>query len=119
METLTSNQALARVVLADTPLRGAPTKAERVQDAARLYIARRDRVAHPCGQTGRGGKWYPSDNEHRDCCDHIRAPSYAYPWSLSTHCRSAEHVAELCGVDAKALRTAARALDKATEGGAQ
>jgi hypothetical protein len=79
------------------------------QDAVKVYADRKVRLTHPAGKFDGGGRWYPAETETCDCCRGIRSPSRAWPYSLMTHCRTAEHVAHLCGVDAKELRKAARA----------
>jgi hypothetical protein len=90
-----------------------------LEAAYRTWRARQDRTAHPAGHTDRGGRWYPADDEYRPCCDQVRSPSRAYPWSLMLHCRSITHVAALHGVPAAALRAHARSLQPsaAREGG--
>lgn len=76
--------------------------------AITTYLARRDRTTHPDGSFDRKSRWYPSDDERRPCCDLVRSPSVAYPYSLMTHCRSVEHVARLFDVEASAIRKATR-----------
>ena len=76
--------------------------------AVEMYTRRQMRLAHPDGAFDRKGRWYPSESEQRPCCAGIRSPSAAWPHSLNKHCRSVEHVAALTGVEAKALRRAAR-----------
>ena len=76
--------------------------------AVEMYTRRQMRQAHPDGAFDRKGRWYPSESEQRPCCAGIRSPSAAWPHSLNKHCRSVEHVAALTGVEAKALRRAAR-----------
>ena len=80
--------------------------------AANLYLARRDRRAHPAGSSD-PYRWYPSDDESQDCCGCIREPSRAYPWSLMTHCRTVKHIAHLAGIPnaAREIRRAAKMLD--------
>jgi len=85
---------------------------KRVEDAAREYIARRDRAKHPLGRFDRAGRWYPDESEARACCAGIRAPSRRWPYSLLLHCRTARHVAQLYGVEASDVRCAARRLDR-------
>lgn len=84
---------------------------QQLLSAAREYIKRRDRITHPAGSTDNGGRWFPLESESRPCCDHIRAPSRAFPWSLSHHCRTMPHVAALYNVDVKALRKAVREIE--------
>ena len=57
------------------------------------YDARQSRRENPDGSFDRKGRWYPSESERRACCDSVRYPSVAYPYSLMVHCRSAKHVA--------------------------
>ena len=78
--------------------------------SAQIYLDRRDRTEHPAGHFTNGNKWFPSAEERCFCCIGIRQPSWAYPWSLNKHCRSIEHIAELCDVDATDLRRAVRKL---------
>jgi hypothetical protein len=82
--------------------------------AAREYLDRRDRISHPEGRTDNGGRWYPSDTEDvgGTITRTIRSPSRAWPWSYMVACRTAGHVAELYGVDASAVRSMARTLDR-------
>lgn len=82
-----------------------------VRDAARLYRARRERQAHPIGGFDNAGRWYPKGGENTPDCATVRRPSRAYPYSLMLHCRTAAHVAALCGVERTALLRAARLLD--------
>ena len=79
-----------------------------LDDAVRVYWDRRDRREHPEGQFDNAMRWYPSNEEQQTCCRAIRTPSRAYPYSLMVHCRTAQHVANLCGVETSELRRAAR-----------
>lgn len=79
-----------------------------VVNAAREYLMRKNRTSHPSGRFDNAQRFFPDQGEHRPCCTCVRSPSRAYPYSLMTHCRSAEHVANLYDVDASALRRAAR-----------
>lgn len=47
------------------------------------------------GKTDSGSRWYPSDEERCSCCEYIRSPSRAYPWSLYKHCHSRKHIKNL------------------------
>ena len=78
---------------------------------AALYEWKRlqDRRQHPDGFFDKQGRWYPSEYERCECCDKIRSPSRAFPYSYNRHCRSVEHVANKFGVDVKALRRETRA----------
>lgn len=88
------------------------TDTSKVEIAAKTYLDRRDRVSHPDGKFDRGGRWHPSEKEWTPGCDRIREPSRAWPYSLLVHCRSAEHVAELHGVEKGDLLAKARQLDR-------
>lgn len=80
----------------------------RIVLAVREFIARRYRLHHPVGSFDRKSLWYPDAAERQYCCDSIRYPTRAWPYSLMAHCRSARHVAALYDVDVWALRKAAR-----------
>jgi hypothetical protein len=76
--------------------------------AAEEYQRRQEGQSRPEGKRDSGGRWYPSERERQPCCDSIRNPSRAFPWSLYRHCCTALHVASLYGVDVKALQRAYR-----------
>ena len=80
--------------------------------AARTYLDRRDRASHPAGSFDKAGRWLPTGDEYQSCCASIRYPSRAWPYSLLVHCRTAEHVASLYGVDALTVKRTARQLDR-------
>lgn len=50
--------------------------------------------------------WMPHPLEVRACCQQIEPPHPGYPFMYHRHCRTAEHVAMIAGVEAKALRKA-------------
>ncbi len=82
---------------------------EQMQSAVQMYLGRQARMQHPVGRFDGGGRWYPDrEREAQPCCSHIRTPSRAWPFSLIKHCRSVQHVASLCGVNATELRRAVR-----------
>ncbi len=83
---------------------------KQLDKAAREYLDRQKRESHPEGSFDNAQRFWPSDEERRDCCDDIRPPSRTYPFSLIKHCRSAEHVANLFGVDVTDLRHRVREL---------
>ena len=89
-----------------------PRLTAKLKEAALETLRRRDRLSHPEGRPDNGGRWHPSDNEWSDCCDAIRSPTRTWPWSLMTHCRTANHVANKTGYDIKTLRWAIRRLQK-------
>lgn len=80
-----------------------------VNQAAEVWRKRQARMSHPQGKFDRGGRWWPAPEEECSCCAKIRTPSRRWPWSLNKHCRSLEHVANLCGVPVSELRRAVRA----------
>lgn len=82
-----------------------------LETAARVFIARRDRTAHPSGTFDKGGRWYPSEAEQCDCCHAVRSPSRAHPYSYMVHCRTMAHVANLHGVDVKDLRREVKRIE--------
>lgn len=82
-----------------------------LETAAREYIARRDRTAHPDGKFDGAKRWYPSDAERCECCDSVRSPSRAYPFSYMVHCRTIGHIAALYNVDVKDLRREVKRID--------
>lgn len=60
-----------------------------------MYSARQARTEHPAGVFDKRGRWYASESERQSCCDGIRSPSAAYPYSEMTHCRSKRHCAHV------------------------
>ena len=78
-----------------------------LQTAVVTYRARQERREHPEGRRDNGGRWRPTENERQECCNGVRSPTRAWPWSLMLHCRTAQHIANLYGVDASELRKAA------------
>jgi hypothetical protein len=89
---------------------------DKVTEAFAKWQARQNRREHPTGKFDKAGRWNPSQAEWQSCCNAIRSPSRAYPYSHMTHCRSVEHVANLCGVSVAELRKLANA-NKRREGG--
>jgi hypothetical protein len=87
------------------------TATSNLEQAARTFIARRDRTAHPTGKFDNAGRWYPSESETCSCCSSVRSPSRSYPYSYMTHCRTMAHVANLYGVSVSELRKEVRRLD--------
>lgn len=68
------------------------TKQEAVES---IFQAWQERSEHPDGKFDGKKRWYPSDKEHCDCCDYIRSPSTAYPFSYMVHCRTKKHIQNL------------------------
>lgn len=85
--------------------------AQAVIAAAMQFLARRDRAEHPDGKFDNAQRWYPGSGERQNCCSHIRSPSRAHPYSNMTHCRTAEHIASMHGVDVTEVRRMARELE--------
>lgn len=79
--------------------------------AVEKYLRRKARVEHPKGRSDHK-RWYPAEDERCECCDTIRLPSCAYPWSLMLHCRTVPHIARLMDVSEDLLRDAIRADTK-------
>jgi hypothetical protein len=61
----------------------------------KIFKLRSDRITHPHGKFDNAKRWYPSDEEKCDCCEYIRGPTRAFPFSYMTHCRTKKHVAAL------------------------
>lgn len=81
--------------------------AVRLGKAVECYRQRHDHKS-PDGRRDSGGRWYPSEHEHQECCRNVRRPSAAYPWSLYHHCKTGGHIANLFGVTEKELRDAVK-----------
>lgn len=87
-------------------------KAARLEAAAKSYIRRKNRVEHPEGEFEVNGCWYPSKKERCPVCGCVREPSGAWPYTLSQHCRSAEHMANKHGVLRVELLRVSKKLEK-------
>lgn len=82
-----------------------------LQSAVTEFILREQGYKSPVGFKDSGGRWFPRTSgvsEHRECCDKVRQPTRAFPYSLYKHCMSLKHVAAIFEVDAKDLRRAMR-----------
>ena len=77
-----------------------------LEQATREYVALRDRRKNPTGTFDKRGRFYLA--ARFECCDYIRRPSRAWPYSEMLHGRTAEHVARQYNVEPKAIRRAAR-----------
>lgn len=71
---------------------------KKIKAAIKLYNERQSRDVDPDGTFDKSGRWYPSDSERCLCCRYISSPTRSYPYSYMTHCRSSEHVANVCGL---------------------
>jgi hypothetical protein len=80
--------------------------AGRLQQAARVALAREARTASPDGEWS-DGVWLPSAQERRPCCEGI-APSPANRQALESHCRTQRHVAQLFEVPLEELKREVR-----------
>ena len=85
-------------------LKAPPTDTE--LDAAREYVTLQSRQTHPVGTFDNAGRWFPSVA----CRCAVLHPSRAYPYSLLVHMRTAQHVAEVRGVNRARLLAAARTI---------
>ena len=81
-----------------------------LNNAAREYLNRRDRITHPAGSFDKAKRFTLSDDEICECCKDIRAPSRAYPFPEMVHARTAKHVASLFNVDVTEMKRAAKKL---------
>jgi len=68
------------------------------------YLSRKSRETHPDGYFEHNRYWYPGEKEACEDCRTIRKPSYKYPYSLMTHCRSMQHIANKYKLDASVMR---------------
>lgn len=91
-------------------------KSERVQKAAKSYIRRKYRLEHPVGDYDKGGRWVPAEEERCSLCGGERTRSMAWPYTLSQHCRTVEHVAMRHGVPSADVLRAVRKLEKSGNG---
>jgi len=79
--------------------------------AARQYIRRQNRDEHPDGSFDRAMRWYPAGlTERCECCESVRSPSRAHPYSLLVHCRSGKHISQMHDVSEKELMQCVRAI---------
>jgi len=79
-----------------------------LRQAYHEWVLREMRMTLPKGRFDASGRWYPTDDELRDCCREVPEPSEACPHTLLVHCRSIGHVARLFGVNEQTLRLIAR-----------
>lgn len=64
----------------------------KISDVNTEYKNRKNRLTHPTGKFDKAGRWFPSADEVAECCNEIRYPSRAYPYSLLVHCRTKKHI---------------------------
>ena len=83
-----------------------PDEETRLQEAARVFIAREERTESPSGEW-QDRLWYPSDEERRECCAGI-TPTEVNRQALESHCRTQGHVARLFDVPLPDLRRAVK-----------
>lgn len=69
------------------------------QSAAITYLLRKHKKDYPSGYKDNGGRWYPEDSEKARCCNSIRNPSRAWPWTLFKHCFSLHHIVTMYGAE--------------------
>ena len=82
----------------------------KVQEAINEYLKLKNREIHPEGTFDSGGRFYLAESEKHDCCQGIRSPSRAYPYSEMVHARTLKHVAQKFGVDEVECRKTLREL---------
>jgi hypothetical protein len=99
----------------ETPTTVTPRYAPSSQASAVLadYNALRERRRNPAGRFDQAGRWYPA--QRHSCCDRIRGPSRAYPYSYLVHCRTLEHVLHDHGADEE-VRREVRSLEAGRRG---
>lgn len=61
-------------------------------------VARKRGESEPKGYYGDAGRWYPSDEERRECCSEVQQPEDGWSWSLKKHATTSRHVAHLYDV---------------------
>jgi hypothetical protein len=79
-----------------------------IDEAVKTFLDRKYRKAHPKGNFDSVSRWTPNYDERCECCKNIRRPTRSYPFSLLVHCRTAEHVANLFGVDVALVKKLAK-----------
>lgn len=84
-----------------------------VVDAAIEAQGLRDRTRNPAGSFDKAGRF--SLQYRCECCDEVRSPSRAYPYSEMIHGRSVAHVANVHEVEPLPVKRALKALDYADE----
>jgi hypothetical protein len=80
--------------------------------AAEQYTKLRDRVVHPDGEFDKQGRF--SLTTRCECCEGIRSPSRAHPFSQMVHARTLVHVATEAELTdyIKVIRSVAKVIDK-------
>lgn len=63
-----------------------------------LFLRKIKEKYRPDGKTDNGGRWFPSESESCSCCENVRSPSRAYPWSLYKHCHSIKHIKNVLSI---------------------
>jgi hypothetical protein len=80
--------------------------AKTIMQAVKCFMDRQLRTENPSGYFDNAKRWYPHETEECKCCSYIRTPSRAYPFSIMTHCRTVNHIANLYKIDVTELRKA-------------
>ena len=86
-----------------------------LKQAAETFLARQARSQHPAGNFDNAGRWSATGSERQACCNAVRSPSRAFPYSEMTHCRTAKHIAHLTGQDEHAIVKAAHEIERAAQ----
>ena len=76
----------------------------KIEKAIEEFKALQSREINPTGTFDNAGRWYPADSEKAECCEGLRSPSRAYPYSLMVHCRTLKHVCEKYGLDYRTVK---------------
>ena len=82
-----------------------------IVNAAKEYLRRKFRIAHPQGEFDNGGRFFLAAEEHEICCINIRDPSRSYPYSHMSHGRTIRHVAEIFDADELEVRRLAKRIE--------
>lgn len=94
-----------------------------ITQAASEYLDRKDERKEPDGYITSNGchskkrdhreyhwGWYPGPDEEQSCCKGLSQPEWKFHFPLMVHCRTANHVARLFGVDRTNVLREARRL---------
>jgi hypothetical protein len=84
---------------------------DKLAEAVVIYLDRKYRAENPDGNFDNANRWYPSEAEKQPCCNSVRGPSRAHPFSYMVHCRTAKHVSALTGISESEIKKGARVIE--------
>lgn len=87
--------------------------AEAAVNAATEFWKRKNRMSNPPGKFDSAGRFYAAEQTSRVA--NVRAPSRAHPYSEMQAARTAEHCAEVAGVESLDVKRISRAIGAAIE----